>query len=364
MLLFQGAAWLRLDVDGPDTSYGWTVEHSTDTPRTGVGLLHVRWDSYHYLRLARLGYHQAEDAAYYPAYPLLMRAVALGIVGPLRPGADELEQYATGGLVVSILASLVAVWAMFALARDCLGDEMDALRATFYLLIFPAALFLTQVYTESLYLAFAIPALLCTVRRRWWAAGILAALAAITRPTGVLLVGAMAVYWWRDWQTGRRPRRTTLLAVLLPVAAWQGYALFLHLSGLDMGEAYAGYGRALFNIGGLREIADQLGQMLTDPMGAVQISLDLALPLVGLWACWHTRRAWPGLALYGAAAIVLPVTTGTLVSLNRYTLAAVPIYLALARAGRRPQFDRLWTLVSVLLLALSLIGFAHGYWTG
>ena len=128
LLLFQAAAGLRLDVVGPDTSYGWTVEHSTDTPRRGIGLSHVRWDSYHYLRLAQFGYHRAEDAAYYPAYPLLMRVVTEAITRPLMPWASALQQFAVAGLAISIVATLPATWALHALAREVLGHDDDALR--------------------------------------------------------------------------------------------------------------------------------------------------------------------------------------------------------------------------------------------
>lgn len=364
LLLFQAAAWLRLDVTGPDTSYGWTEEHSTDTPRSGVGLAHVRWDSYHYLRLARFGYHYAEDAAYYPAYPVLMRGVALAIVRPLMPWADALRQYAVAGLAISIVATLPATWTLHALAREVLRSDDDALRVTVYGLIFPTAFFMLQVYTEALYLALAIPALLMAVRRRWWLAGALAALATITRATGFLLVGAIGVYWYTDWRAGRRPRWASLGAVALPGAALLAHRLFLRLSDLDQDAAFASYGRAVLNPAGLRDISHQLGQMLTDPMGAVQISLDVALPALALWACWRVRRLAPGLALYGAAVVILPVITGTLVSLNRYALAATPAFLGLALAGRDPLFDRLWTLASALILALYLVAFAHGYWVG
>lgn len=363
LLLFQAAAWLRLDVAGPDTSYGWTVEHSTDTPRTGIALSHVRWDSYHYLRLAQFGYHRAEDAAYYPAYPVLMRAVTALVTRPLMPWASALQQYAVAGLAISLVASLPAVWAMHALARDVLGAD-DALRATVYLLIFPTAFFMLQVYTEALYLALAIPALLMAVRRRWWAAGALAALATITRATGFLLVGAIGVYWYTDWRAGRRPAWNTLGALALPGIALLAHRLVLRLSDLDQDAAFAAYGRSVLNLDGLREISHQLGQMLTDPMGAVQIGLDVALPLITLWACWRVWRVAPGLALYGAAVVILPLVTGTLVSLNRYALAAAPAFLGLATAGRDPLFDRLWTLGSTLLLALYVVTFAHGYWVG
>ncbi len=364
VLVFQAAAWMRLDVTGPDTSYGWTVEHSTDTPRAGIGLSHVRWDSYHYLRLAQFGYHRAEDAAYYPAYPVLMRAVTEAITRPLMPWASALQQYAVAGLVISIVATLSATWAMHALARDVLGGEDDAFRATVYLLIFPTAFFMLQVYTEALYLALAIPALLMSVRRRWWAAGALAALATITRATGFLLVGAIGVYWYTAWRDGRRPAWHTLGALALPGVALLAHRLFLRWSDLDQDAAWAGYGRSVLNLDGLREIAHQLGQMLTDPMGAVQIGLDIALPALALWACWRVRRLAPGLALYGAAVVILPLVTGTLVSLNRYALAATPAFLGLALAGRSPLFDRLWTLGSALVLALYVMVFAHGYWVG
>ena len=364
LLLFQAAAGLRLDVVGPDTSYGWTVEHSTDTPRRGIGLSHVRWDSYHYLRLAQFGYHRAEDAAYYPAYPLLMRVVTEAITRPLMPWASALQQFAVAGLAISIVATLPATWALHALAREVLGHDDDALRATAYLLIFPTAFFLLQVYTEALYLALAIPTLLLTVRRRWWAAGALAALATITRATGFLLVGAIGVYWYTDWRAGRRPAWHSLGALGLPAAALLAHRLFLRLSDLDQDAAFAGYGRSVLNRDGLREISHQLGQMLTDPMGAVQIGLDVALPALALWACWRIRRAAPGLALYGAAVVILPLVTGTLVSLNRYALAATPAFLGLALAGRSALFDRLWTLGSALVLALYVVAFAHGYWVG
>lgn len=364
LLLFQGAAWLRLDVTGPDTSYGWTTEHSTGTPRSGAGLAHVRWDSYHYLRLARFGYHRAEDAAYYPAYPVLMRAAALAITRPLMPWADAIQQYAVAGLAISIVATLPATWALHALAREVLRSDDDALRATVYGLIFPTALFMLQVYTEALYLALATPALLMAVRRRWGLAGALAALATITRATGFLLVGAIGVYWYTDWRAGRRPRWASLIAVALPGAALLAHRLFLRLSDLDQDAAFASYGRAVLNPSGLRDISHQLGQMLTDPMGAAQISLDVALPALVLWACWRIRRLAPGLALYGAAVVILPVITGTLVSLNRYALAATPAFLGLALAGRNPLFDRLWTLASALILGLYLVAFAHGYWVG
>ena len=201
--------------------------------------------------------------------------------------------------------------------------------------------------------------------RTWLvAAGAIFGLATLTRATGVLLVGAMAVHWWLDWRAGRRPPWHTLGAFLLPVLAWRVHAILLDEAGLNMHEAQRNYGRVLFDPANVQIILNDLGYMLTHEMGAVHIALDVALPLLAAWACWRVRHEWPGLAVYGAASLALPLATGQLVSMNRYALIVLPIYLVLARLGRHPLFDRLWTLGSVLLLALYLVGFAHGYWTG
>ncbi len=152
--------------------------------------------------------------------------------------------------------------------------------------------------------------------------------------------------------------------MLLPLIAWMSFAALLRTVGLSVAEAERSYGRVLLRPGNVQIILNDLGYMLTHRMGAVQIALDVALPALAGWCCWRARFDWPGFALYGAGALLLPLLTGQLVSMNRYALIVLPMYWVLARAGRRPLLDKLWTLLSVLLLALYLVGFAHGYWTG
>ncbi|HEX3052082.1 MAG TPA: mannosyltransferase family protein [Aggregatilineaceae bacterium] len=367
MILFQAAVWARLHVVGPDDAYGWTWEYSSTPPRVGLGLSHVRWDSYHYLRLAKMGYHGTQDAAFYPAYPVLMRYTALLFFKPVMPdvwAARDIEVFARAGFAVSIIASLAAVWSMFILYRDLLGSDDDAFRATFYSLIFPTAMFMTQVYTESLYLALATPALIFLLRRQWWACGVLTVLATLTRATGVLIVGAMALHWLLDWRAGKRPPWHTLIPMVLPVITWQIHVAMLAAIGLNMNVAQKNFGRVMFSPDNIQIVLNDIGYMITHEMGFVPIMEDIALPALALWGCWKARRRWPVLALYGVASLAVPFATGQLVSMNRYAVIVVPMYLALAIKGRNPMFDRLWTTISLLLLALYMVGFAHGYWSG
>src|SRR5690606_34066295 len=49
-------------------------------------------------------------------------------------------------------------------------------------------------------------------------------------------------------------------------------------------------------------------------------------------------------------------------SISRYVLAAVPVFLVLARAGERPVFGRVWTIVSLLWFALYGVLYVPGFW--
>jgi hypothetical protein len=80
--------------------------------------------------------------------------------------------------------------------------------------------------------------------------------------------------------------------------------------------------------------------------------------------CLIEWKHHPGLALYGLGATWVSLATGQLVSQNRYVLIVFPIFFVLARWGKHPAFDRAWTLISLLLLALYLVQFTQGLWTG
>ncbi len=75
---------------------------------------------------------------------------------PLKLIGLNLTATATlAGVIVSALGALLAMLALYDLTSDSLGDE-GAMRAAFYLLIFPTGFFLVQVYTEGLFVGLGI----------------------------------------------------------------------------------------------------------------------------------------------------------------------------------------------------------------
>jgi hypothetical protein len=371
LMTFQQLNWARLRAERPDPGYAWTAGltgGTLDGPSSGPWF-YARWDSYRYVGIAQEGYSDPIWATFFPGYPLMMRALDRGVLAWVMEEDERNSRMTLAGLLVSGMMSWVAVWGLHTLLRERLalegGDwEGGALRGAFYLLAFPTALFMVQVYTESAYLALSVWALVWAYRRAWWLAGALAVLAALTRPTGIFLCLPLFTLLLDGWWRGQNAPRWAWGVPFAPLLTFWLFNQYLAANGVDTIAAQRDFGRYLLHPYALWAFAQQIAWMLSEPAGAVQIGLDLGLTLFATWLCLIEWKHHPGLALYGLAVTWVSLATGQLVSQNRYVLAAFPIYFVLARWGRAPAFDRGWLLVSLFLLVLYHIQFTQGLWTG
>lgn len=365
LIFFQHLIWVRFQLQPPDYGYSWTADYTTETvdgPTSG-SWFHARWDSWRYVEIARHGYSDIKLATFFPGYPIIMRLTDETILRWLLPTTDPQDRMALAGIMVSAAMSALAALLLAQFIQERL-DETDAMRGVFYLLIFPTALFMAQLYTESTYLAVSLAALLFTYRKQLWLAGLIAAYAALTRPTGVLLFLPISTVWLDHWWRGESLSHHSLLAAALPIAAFFGFNTWLGNQGLNTFEAQQDFGRYFLHPLALCILVQQVGWMFTNPAGLVTVGLDIVFTL---FATLLSIREWkwhPGLALYGLAAIWLPLGTGQFVSQNRYVLIVVPMLLMLTRWGRHAVFDRVWTILSLLLFALYTILYTQGFWAG
>src|SRR3954451_4049739 len=145
----------------------------------------ARWDSVWYLAIANDGY-PADDprrAAFFPLYPLLVRAANTVVGAPIGPGALVLLLWFAGALVL-----------LHRLTELELGAP--AARMTVWAIaLFPGAVFFSSVYSEALYLALSVGCLYAARTGRWAWAATAGALGAATRSAGVPLVVPLAVMW-------------------------------------------------------------------------------------------------------------------------------------------------------------------------
>jgi hypothetical protein len=333
-----------------------------------------QWDAKRYLALASAGYHDPAESAFFPLYPLLIH---LGT----RPfgGAGG---YAVA-LVLSNLAFLGALWALLALARQDCGPAA-ASRAACSLALFPTALFCFAPYNESLFLLLTITCLLAARRRRWWLAGLLGLLAALTRVAGVLLLLPVATeylaaqgwrwhwpLWWQPWCL----RRDALALALIPLGlglyatyCWRrfGDALaFLH--------AQAHWDRLLSApwTGLWRQLVG-LWQAAPGSFYQVHDLLDLAATLfVASMLVLGWRRLPRSYSLYALALLAVMLlfpgggasgTLDPLASNQRFALEVFPAFLTLGLLVQRPATQQALLLVFAGLLAVLTLVFISGRW--
>ena len=236
----------------------------------------ARWDAAWYLVIARYGYHPALGAytssrdAFFPLYPLAVRALAeLGVPA------------VAGGVAVSVSALACALYGIHRL-MTLERSSSDAAGVAVALCAFaPMAFFFSAVYSESLYLALSVGVFWSARNGRWAWVALLGALAGATRSAGlVLIVPALLIYLYGP-RTDRRPdapragsaRESTSarrVAALLPRYRVQRDALWL--CALPLGVVL--YGVYLGLAGG-----DPLA-----PLHAQEVwGRHFAGPFVGVW---------------------------------------------------------------------------------
>lgn len=131
------------------------------------------WDVAHFVAIARNGYAVPTDVAFFPGLPLLLRVGMTFGIGPVE-----------GGVILSIVTSALAVWALYRL-----GGRWAAIGW----LLAPTAVFTLVAYSESPFCAAAFWAWERATKRHWFAAALCAAAACTFRVSGLFLVGALGV---------------------------------------------------------------------------------------------------------------------------------------------------------------------------
>ena len=280
------------------------------------------WDGGWFLRVAMDGYPngytygadgrlEANELAFFPVYPMLVRGVAaLGV----EPG--------TAAIAVSWLASIGA-----AVALHLLGTSLHGRRAGWALVAIccaaPVSVVLSMAYSESLFIALVAGMLVAAHRRVWWAAGLLGLAAALTRPTGAAAAVALAVaaaLAVRDrirdrsgdgsGERSRGGRGDIWQPVVAALVALAGVPAYLGWVALRVGEPdawfriqAAGWGTS-FDYGA--STVSFVRTTLSSGDGWIPMSVALIL-LAALAAAGVALagRPWAPLAVYGLIAMVL-----------------------------------------------------------
>jgi len=358
-------------------TWGLSTEHASVTPHGSIPTLTNGWhnaitgwnkqDSLWFLQIAQHGYsaHDA-SAAFYPAYPLLIRVAGYLCLGHLLLAAYLVSNSA-------LLAALVILYRL----TEREYDQATARRTVLYLCIFPTAFFLFDTYSEALFLLAAAGALSLARSGRWGWSGLVGIGATLTRSAGVAVVLALAaeaVHQAIEEHRGAQPARATRLgpvgrtvvrlgASALPLAGIGGYLLFWQLRYHDW---YAP----------IRLENSVWGRVFTTPWQTLWQGLTMAWRYgpggnLGWWTLdfvlvaagialgvWVAARARPVYAVYTWASILLFLCAAwpgrPLASDPRYLLTIFPLIWPLARLGQRPGAHQ--AVLGVSAAAMAIVG--------
>ena len=321
----------------------------------------ARWDGGWYLDIAEHGYRfvpgEQSNVAFFPLYPYLLRLVHYII--PLNRDSGWLCL----GIIVSNTALLVALIYFYRLIRLDY-DRRTAARAVLYLCVFPTTVFLSAVYSESLFLALVISAFYYARAARWLFAGALTAAAALCRPPGVLLIIPLAFEYLSQKEFRWHRIKPDCLALLLSPLALAGHLTLLRWrfgswNVISKAEAIAGWNRSLTLpsntlLHGLEHIRSSTGFH-----GAFELFFTVALLGLTGFACFRLR---PSYAIYAVVSILFITSWGELTSAPRFGLVIFPVVMALAILGQNKAFSRTYLVVSVPLAAISMVVFSQWGW--
>ena len=324
----------------------------------------TRWDSGWYIGIAQNGYSK-NSIAFFPLYPILIRLLTR------ITGSESIS-----GLLIANLSFFIALFYLYAITKNDY-DDGTAGRAVFYIAAAPSAFFFSTVYTESLFLLFVMAGFYYAQKSKWLFACLAGMLASATRVTGVLV--GVFILFEAFWQKGIRffPKPWSVRSQI-------------NLLKKDIGilpQTKKGIIAAIFSVLGLVAYMTYLYRKFGDPLAFlhVQKSWGRSVDLDWLFRLFQDNsqkldifftlvfipiviivflKLRPSYGLFTLLSFVIPLVSGSLLSMRRFVIVMVPCYILLALWGKRLWVDRLIIGISLPLQAYFVVLFSHWYFAG
>lgn len=328
----------------------------------------AHWDSGFYLEIARWGYFFDQtkgiyNTIFFPLYPFLIALFSF-IFG---------SNLVLSGIIVSLTSTILACLFLYKLARLDL-EENEAKRSIFYLLLYPTAVFLAAVYNESLFIFLTCASFYFARKNRWFFAGIFGFFAALCRPQGILLLPALFLEYLEQREFNFKKIKLNFLNLIWIPAGLFAFMYYLHLK---FGNAFLFLTQQNFfnrqtNLV-FTDIIPTLKKYLTDfffphpnffpeyLIRDIEFVFFCLFLVLAIFIFFSFRMSY---GFYVFLGLLFPLLTGTLTSIQRYTILLFPAFIFLAKLGRKQSINFIITLIFSLFLGLFTILFVNWYWAG
>lgn len=291
--------------------------------------------------------------AFFPLYPLLVRLLSLNLY----------LDYRIIGMVVSNMAMLGALFLLYRLVKSEL-DEESAKRTVLYLCIFPTSMYLSSLFTESLFLFLIVGGFYFARQGKWWASGTLGFFASLTRVGGIVLLPVLLFEYLRQNDFNFKSlMRKQVIAVFLSPLGLVVFMLYLKLitgNPLAFSDIQATWGRGLASP--LKPLFEYIANpVIIDPANPWNFaSLNFISALIFIWLSYKAFKVLgTSYGLLSLLLILLPLSTGSLSAIGRYELTIFPAFAVVGWIAKNRHVNEL------ILVTLSvMLGFATVIYTG
>jgi len=299
----------------------------------------VRWDSGWYLSIVEGHYTNiTASAAFYPLFPFLVYVVhfiSFGIV-----------DYPVTAQFINTIAVWFALTAAIKLGRTILGQKSRFWIAVL-LLSAPAAFFMHTFYSEAIFVALSFWAYYFALKKNWMGVGILLAILTSSRLPSILIVALCGLEYLRsyDWNIKKALNKKILWFLLAPLGfiAFSIYLGFAQHDFLGMLHAYKAthdWDYQVFNPNIFETICVAAFQLARGAVGIRPVNAEfvtnallpalslLFLGLGSLYLALKHRQKYLPLAIVGILSIIMFTINSNVVSVHRYVLPSLTIYVA------------------------------------
>ena len=184
-----------------------------------------QWDGAWYTQIALFGYPAVSNPlsgnwAFFPLYPFLMRIFGTPFYGLM----SSTEAVLFAGFLISNVLFFVSLFLFYNVTKIIFGKNSFALISTVFFAFWPGALFYSTVYSESLFMTFALGAFYLLEKGKTGKSAVLGFFAALTRTNGFLVL----IPFVYDGLQTRKYRTAVLQAIViaLPYLLFNIYGYF------------------------------------------------------------------------------------------------------------------------------------------
>ncbi len=319
------------------------------------------FDGAHYIKIAKEGYHQY-DQAFFPLYPTLIRHTA--------------QLFQNNHLIAALLISNISFFIGVILFYNIillLFKRKTALWATIFLLAYPTAFFFSAAYTESLMLLVITATVYCFLKKKTFWSLAFSPFSSLIRLQGVL-VSILIAFFSVPGLSVNRIRSSlnmkNLIAVFFPFLGLLSYMIFLKITTGDAlyfinAQPVFGASRSVgfillpqvyyryFKIFLTSDIHFQYFVALFE---CIVFTICLFICLYQTYLFWKERNAGKlGIALFSLSYILLPTLSGTFLSMPRFSLFAWSLFIFLGGlASNRIKTALLFLFIILQILCTAL----------